>query len=67
MIKVSNIVTVYEVDGKETTGIPMPTISVLSHWNRDSMVVLELAGQRVTVSAQDIRAAIDNATNVSRH
>lgn len=62
MIKVSNEVTIYEIDGTETKGIPMPTMNVHSHWNRDSLVVLEVAGQRVTVSAADLRMAIENAT-----
>ncbi len=67
MIKVRNEVTVYETNGRETSGCPLPAIAVESHWNRDSMVVLMVGGQKVTVSARDLQAAIANATNVSRH
>lgn len=67
MLKVSNEVTIYETDGKECKECPLPTMRVSSHWNRDSMVVLEVGDQRVTVSARDIHAAIMNATNVARY
>lgn len=67
MIKVSNEITVYETNGTESSGLPMPTISVASHWNRDSLVVLGVAGQKVAVSARDLQAAIANAINTARH
>lgn len=67
MIKVSNEITIYEINGEKTTIVPMPMMSVLSHWNQDSLVVLDVADRKVTVSARDLRAAIDNATNVARH
>lgn len=67
VIKVSNEVTVYEVDGKEPGGLPMPTLTIASHWNRDSLVVLHVNGQRLTVAARDLQAAVSNATNVARH
>ncbi len=63
MIKVSNTISVYEVDGKESTGIGGPTIDVRSHWNRQSLVVLVLGDQSYTVVADDLVAAIRNATN----
>lgn len=63
MIKVQNTVTVYEVDGKEIGGINGPTLSVKSHWLRPSLVVLEVDGKALTVVADDLRAAIANATN----
>jgi len=66
VIKVSNEVTIYEVDGQATGGIPMPTMTVASHWNRDSLVVLHVNGKRVTVAARDLQAAVNNATNVNR-
>jgi hypothetical protein len=66
MIKVANEITVYEENGTETK-VPMPTLSVLSHWNRDSLVVLEIAGQKISVSARDLQAAIANAVNTVRH
>jgi hypothetical protein len=66
MIKVSSEVTIYETNGKENS-VPMPVLSVASHWNRDSLVILEIAGQKVTVSAKDLQAAITNATNTVRY
>jgi hypothetical protein len=66
MIKVRNEVTVYEIDGKETS-VPSPVIVVCSHWNRDSLVVLESDGMRLTVSARDLLEAVANATNSGRH
>lgn len=66
MIKVANEITLYETDGKETSGCPLPIMIVRSHWNRNTLVVLEIAGERVTVCARDLLAAVANATNVSR-
>ncbi len=66
VIKVSNAVTVYEVDGTERNDVPPPTITVESHWNRNTLVVLQANGKRLTVSADDIMAAIRNATNTAR-
>lgn len=65
-IKVKSEVTVYEVNGTDTKGCPLPTIGVDSHWNRSQFVVLVVNGERVTVSAKDIAAAIANATNTAR-
>lgn len=63
MIKVSNEVKVYEVDGSEHVGLNEPTITVRSHWNRSSLVVIEAGGRELTVLAVDLKAAIDNAGN----
>ncbi|HVY79846.1 MAG TPA: hypothetical protein VG994_02600 [Steroidobacteraceae bacterium] len=62
MIKIACEVTVYEIDGKETSMIPPVTITVRSHWNRDSLVVLEVDNRKMAVSAADLHAAITNAT-----
>lgn len=67
MIKVSNEVPVYEIDGTATSGIPQPTIGVGSHWNRDNFVVLTVDGKKITVCARDLKAAVDNSTNSVRH
>lgn len=63
MIKVSNTITVYEVSGKDSAVVNGPTISVRSHWNRSSLVVLQVDDKELTVSASDLQAAIANATN----
>jgi hypothetical protein len=68
MIKVSSVVSCYEVDGKETSGMnaKRPELNVRSHWNRQEMVVLEIDGKAYTVLASDLKAAVDNATNTSK-
>ena len=65
MIKVINEVSIHEIDGKETS-VPTPVLTVLSHWNHDSLVVLHTDGKKITVSARELQAAITNATNVVR-
>lgn len=63
MIKVSNTLTVYEVGGQETKVGSVPKLEVRSHWNRQALIVLEIGGQSYTVAADDLTAAIRNATN----
>ncbi len=65
MIKVSNEMTIYEIDGKEVGGLLAVenTLTVRSHWNRNALVVLEYGGRRLAVSADDLQRAIRNATN----
>jgi hypothetical protein len=56
-------IKVYEVDGSEAAH-DAPSLVVESHWNREEMVVLSLDGgtRRVTVSAEDLRAAVNKAS-----
>ena len=62
-MKSINEILVYEKDGSETEH-GAHTINVITHWNRKrTMVVLEVEGVSVTVPADDLRKAIDNATN----
>lgn len=64
MISVANRITVYEVNGKEgEPSVPRPEITVTSHWNRNNFVTIEIEGQRYTVVANDLLAAIQNAKN----
>ncbi len=63
-IDVRSEIEIYEVDGKEVElGIDPPKLVVESHWNRDEFVVLTLDGKSVTVEADKLRKAIENATN----
>ncbi len=55
-------VTIYEVDGEESSGSTFPQLLVESHWNRDEMVILTLGKKKVTVLGTDLAAAIRNAT-----
>jgi len=44
----------------------LPDILVHSHWCHRDRVVIQIGEVKITVIASDIKAAIDNATNVSR-
>ena len=67
MIKVRNEVAVIETNGKETQGLERPLLIVASHWNWDDRVELTVGGDRITVLARDLIAAVNNATNTRRH
>jgi hypothetical protein len=64
-LDVSTKIEVFEVDDKEVAlGKPAPRIGVTSHWNRRRLVVLEFEdGTSFAVDANELRKAIDNATN----
>lgn len=63
MIKVINELDVVELNGIEVPPGSEGKITVLSHWLRDQLVVLEIEGKRYTLKARDLQAAITNATN----
>ena len=66
MIKVVNRLKVYEVNGKENTE-EEERLEVESHWNIDRFVVLKINDAvKITVSANDLIAAIKNATNTNK-
>lgn len=62
-MKVKNEITIYEVNGKEISGLDRPVVSIENHWSRSSFVVIVVNGTSVTVPASDLRKAIQNATN----
>ena len=63
-IEVESTVKVYEFDGEDVIGIDGPTIRVLSHWNNDQFVVLDVKKRgRITVAARDLKLAVANAVN----
>lgn len=66
MIKVSNVIDIYEINGEEVCSIDGPTIEVRSHWNSRDFVVLVVDGKEYTVVARDLEAAIDNAQNANK-
>lgn len=41
-------------------------IKVLNHWNNPKKVVLEINGEKITVLARELEAAIENCTNTER-
>lgn len=65
MIKVTSIVPVYEVNGDNQVANPAPLI-VKSHWNDNMKVVVMVGETKLTVSARDLIAAIENAINSNR-
>ncbi len=68
MITVTNEVTVYEVDGEELPPVGKgKKIIVTSHWNQKQKVNIIFGGKKLTVLANDLRTAIENATNINRY
>ena len=64
MMKCINEIRIYEMDGKDLPPNDIRYLKVVSHWNRKRvMVVIELEGIVATVPADDLRRAVDNATN----
>lgn len=60
---ITNELPAYEVDDKEVPNCEDLMVKVTNHWNIRDFVRLEFAGKAVTVSAEDLKRAIDNATN----
>lgn len=73
MIKSTNEVDICEIDGEAHRGFPHPKISVVSHWNWETMVVIKLPDggdgkeHTITVHAKDLQTAVTNARNSNRH
>lgn len=68
MIDVTNEIHVYEVDRKPMKrGDAGATIEVKSHWNETGMVVFVVDGKQMKVRAEDVLAAVKNATNTARY
>lgn len=66
MIHIRCLVPVYEINGSATDDRRENMIRVESYRPRDRMVVLCFRDESFTVEASDLRAAIDNCTNVKR-
>ena len=64
-IEVTNKIKIYEIEG-EDADFPNATIKVLSHWNNDDRVILEIDRKKYTVLAKDLKLAVDNAINIGR-
>ena len=66
MIQVVSEVEPYELNGDTLFDVKSrkPSLTVKSHWNRKEFVVLKFGDdQSFTVNANDLEAAIRNATN----
>ena len=62
-LEVKTKVKVYEKDGKELGVNESDEISVEGHWNRRNFVILNINGKKVTVVADHLNRAVQNATN----
>lgn len=68
MISVLSKVRAYEANGKNIVGLEAPHVHVESHWNYPERVVLVWPnGEKLTVLAKDLHAALTNASNVARY
>ena len=65
-MKVENEVDIYEINGNEIHDLVPPKLKVGSHGIYRERVVLKIGRRRLTVIARELKAAIDNATNVVR-
>lgn len=67
MLKVVNEVKIYEVFDSEGNKVETDsrTLIVKNDWVWNNMVVLELDGRQIQVSAKDLKTAIENATNTN--
>ena len=67
-MKIENKLKVYEVDDVEVKlSEKNPEILIKNHWNRNTFVVIEIDNKRYTVSAAELDAAVENATNTRRY
>lgn len=64
MIEVLNVIRAFPEPHEGATGVG--SLSVKSHWNDSSKVVLLVEGCEVTVYAKELKAAIENSINVGR-
>ena len=62
-MKVINTIRVYEEDDEEIKIGTEKELQIVSHWNYKDFVVLEFEGKSITVNAEDLKKAIENATN----
>jgi hypothetical protein len=67
-IKVTNVINVYEINGTEIPIGKTETLKVTSHWNDHDLITLDLItlekdNIKLTVSARQLKMAIDNACN----
>ena len=68
MITVINEVKIYEIDGEELPPVgTQENIIVTSQWNNKQRRKIVANGRKITVIANDLKTAIENATNINRY
>lgn len=67
-MKVECKIAILEINGRkiESPSVTVGAISVSSHRTSGHRVNLEIDGKSLTVSINELRAAIDNAANTAR-
>ena len=64
MLKVTNALDVYEIDGQRPeSGKARPTLDIMSHWVDHYMVVLVVDGHAYKVHGKELVLAVENAMN----
>lgn len=63
-MKTETRIKIYEKNGTEVKGLEYPELVVTNHSNMNRMVVLEFGDDEITVLAEDLRKAINNAINI---
>ena len=63
--KIETRLRAYEINGTEVKGLPKDADDVIisAHHIFRNLVIIDFHGRTVTVSANDLKRAIDNATN----
>ena len=62
-MKVINKIDILEVNGSEVISpIKQPILEISNHWNRTSLIVIKFEDKEITISADELRKAIDNST-----
>jgi len=65
----TNLIKVYEINGTEEKRLKsdQSKIKVREHWNRKEFVVIEIDDKKMTVLANELKRAINNAQNAHRY
>lgn len=64
-MKVKIEIPIYEINDTEVPIGTNKALCILSHWNRNNLVILKIGKNTYTVAKRDLNKAIENATNVS--
>ena len=65
MIDVKSEVKIHEINNEKVECFKHK-LAVLSHWNEDDKIILQIEDKKYTINAYDLQKAIENATNINR-
>ena len=65
MLTIETRIDPLEIDGEDVPALPQDkdSLRVKAHWNINRLIVLEWRGNKITVAAEQLQKAIQNATN----